>query len=109
MLLLKDSRRMSRGGTFKDTNKESISNLEQACRWEINAWKMIICKNQQEQQMKTEIWGDASVQILVNLDNRDVRLTAFKDVSKFPFNNHSISLWAHLTLPPGLVSYKYQV
>lgn len=63
---------MSRGGTFKDTNKESISNLEQACRWEINAWKMIICKNQQEQQMKTEIWGDASVQILVNLDNKDV-------------------------------------
>lgn len=100
---------MSRGGTFKDTNKESISNLEQACRWEINAWKMIICKNQQEQQMKTEIWGDASVQVLVNLDNKDVWLTAFKDVSKFPFNNHSISLWAHLTLPPGLVSYKYQV
>ena len=33
---------------------------------------MIIYKNQQEQQMKTEIWGDASVQILVNLDNKDV-------------------------------------
>lgn len=53
---------------------------------------MIICKNQQEQQMKTEIRGDASVQILVNLDNKDVWLTAFKDVSKLPFNNHSISL-----------------
>ena len=44
---------------------------------------MIICKNQQEQQMKTEIWGDASVQILVNLDNKDVWLTALKMFPSF--------------------------
>lgn len=81
---------------FKMINKLSIFITCQSCKRKINEichQKSLKCKNCGVRQRQEECKRDASMQLLVHLDEKDVWLTAFTDVLESLFATHpTISL-----------------
>lgn len=76
---------------FKLVNKLSIFITCQACKRKINEisqQQSLKCKNCGVRQRQVECKRDASVQLQVDLDNKDVWLTAFTDVLESLFATH---------------------
>ena len=94
--LLENPEKQAKVQNFKLINKLSIFITCQACKRKINEisqQKLLKCKNCEVRQRQAECRRDASVQLLVHLDNKDVWLTAFTDVLESLFATHpTISL-----------------
>ena len=89
--LLENPEKEAKVERVKMINKLSIFITCQACKRKINEisqQKSIKCKNCGARQRKTECKQDASVQLLVHLDDKDIWLTAFTDVLESLFSNH---------------------
>ena len=94
--LLQNPEKEAKVQRFKMINKLSIYITCQACKRKINEMsqqKSLKCKNCGVRQRQAECKRDASVQLLVHLDDKDVWLTAFTDVLESLFATHpTISL-----------------
>ena len=89
--LLENPEKEAKVVRFKMINKLSIFITCQACKRKINEisqQKSLKCKNCGVRQRKVECKRDASVQLLVHLDDKDVWLTAFTDVLESLFATH---------------------
>ena len=94
--LLENPEKEAKVESFKMINKLSIFITCQACKRKINEitqQNTLKCKNCGVRQRKMQCKRDASVQLLVHLDEKDIWLTAFTDVLESLFAAHpTISL-----------------
>lgn len=94
--LLANPEKEAKVESFKMINKLSIFITCQACKRKINEISQqntLKCKNCGVRQRKMQCKRDASVQLLVHLDEKDIWLTAFTDVLESLFATHpTISL-----------------